>query len=182
LRIFFRFLDVDRDGFIEAEEWPKLVRWLEAMQHANGVLAVQPPSKDARDAADEHAAEARIAWQHARGVPECPSPLFIDGRLHVIKNGGIVSCLEASSGALHYQERTALRGPVYASLVAGDGKLYCTSARGVIAVLKLGAEFKVLSTNDLSQHFEGQRVLATPALTPGAVFVRSEGRLSCFRG
>jgi hypothetical protein len=47
--------------------------------------------------------------------------------------------------------------------------------------LKLGSEFSVLSTNDLSQHFGGQRVLATPALAPGAVFVRSEGRLTCFR-
>jgi outer membrane protein assembly factor BamB len=181
LRIFFRFLDVDRDGFIEAEEWPKLVRWLEDMRHANGILAVEPPSKEARDATDEHRAEARVAWQFPRGVPECPSPLYSAGRLFVIKNGGIVSCFDAASGKLHFQERTELRGPVYASLVAGDGKLYCTSARGVIAVLQLGAKFSVLSTNDLSEHFGGQRVLATPALAPGAVYVRSEGRLTCFR-
>lgn len=181
LRIFFRFLDVDKDGFITAAEWPKLVRWLEDMRHVNGVLAVEPPSREARDASDEHRNEARVRWQFPRGVPECPSPLFLDGRLYVIKNGGIVSCFAAATGELRYQERTELRGPVYASLVAGDGKLYCTSARGVIGVLALGDTFEVLSTNDLSELFDGQRVLATPALAPGFVYVRAERTLACFR-
>ncbi len=114
-------------------------------------------------------------------MPECPSPLHVDGRLYVVKNGGVVSCFEAATGTLQYQERCGLRGPVYASPVAGDGKLYCTSARGEVAVLELGDTLRVLSLCDLSGLFEGQRVLATPALAPGEVYVRAEQRLACFR-
>lgn len=191
LRIFFRFLDVDRDGFITATEWPKIERWLADMKHANGILAILPPAAASKgepegepnsEAEAKVEAEARIRWQCRTGVPECPSPLFHGGRLYVVKNGGLMSCFDAAHGALLYRERIDLRGPIYASPVAGDGKLYCTSARGVVTVQALGDQLHVLSTNDLSELFEGQRVLATPALVPGAIYVRAERTLACFAG
>lgn len=30
--------------------------------------------------------DAEIAWQHGRGVPECPSPVYHDGLIYMIKN------------------------------------------------------------------------------------------------
>ncbi|MEM7310793.1 MAG: PQQ-binding-like beta-propeller repeat protein [Planctomycetota bacterium] len=173
LRIFFRFLDADRDGELTREEWPKLVRWVESFQQANGVLAIRPPGKAGE--AEPDAAQPEIAWQADVGVPECPSPLCYDGLLFVVKNGGMASCYDAASGTLRYRGRLGARGPCYASPVAGGGRIYTASARGVVTVLAAGDELQVLSQQDL-----GERVLATPALAGGFVYVRTESALYAF--
>ena len=166
LSIFFRFLDEDEDGEIEAEEWPKLVAWLNAFEHANGILAIRPGTADA---------PPEVVWQYPRGVPECPSPLVVDGRVYLVKNGGMATCLDAATGELKYAERLGARGPVYASPVAGDGKIYAASARGEVTVYALGDELEVLARNDL-----GERILATPALSRGVVYLRTEEALHAF--
>ena len=94
----------------------------------------------------------------------------------MVKNGGILSCLEAKTGSLHYQARLDAGGPYYAFLVAGDGKIYSASARGVVTIIEAGDELKVLSSSDL-----GARIMATPALLGGTVFVRTETSLLAFR-
>lgn len=166
LRIFFRFLDEDRDGAIRAPEWPKLVKWLDDFAHANAIVGIRPGSGEEG---------ARIAWQFPRGVPESPSPLFYRGRIYTVMSGGIATCLDARTGALVWQERIDARGPSYASPVAGDGKLYHASARGQITVFAAADELRVLSRSEL-----GERILATPALCGGRVYVRTEKALYAF--
>ncbi len=166
LSIFFGFLDEDKNGELTETEWGKLVGWLNGFEHANALVAVRPAS-------DEE--PASVAWQHSRGIPECPSPLYYDGRIYLAKNGGMVTCLDAGTGAVHFEGRSGARGPTYASPVAGDGKLYLASARGVITVLAAGDELKVLASNDL-----GERIMATPALVDGKVYVRTDDALYAF--
>ncbi len=166
LKIFFRYLDVDRDGQITAEEWKKLVAWLDEMKQRNAILAIRPGE-------GERAPE--IAWQFPRGVPECPSPLYYRGRVWTVMNGGLVTCLDARTGELVFQGRLEARGPYYASPVAGDGKIYAASARGDLTVIEAADELKVLSHTEL-----GERLLATPALADGAVYVRTENKLWAF--
>ena len=111
-QIFWRFLDVDRDGRITAKEYEKLEAWVASWEHLNGIVALRPGTGEK---------PAELAWHYPRGVPECPSPLHAGGRVYMVMNGGTVTCLDARSGALLFQERLAARGPYYASLVAGDG-------------------------------------------------------------
>ena len=66
-------------------------------------------------------------------------------------------------------------GAYYASPVAGDGKVYVVSDKGVISVLKAGSEWEVLSSRDLME-----RTVATPVVSGGKLFVRSEAALYCF--
>lgn len=166
LRIFFRFLDEDKSGTITAEEYPKLVKWLDDFEHINGIVAIRP---------DNGEGQAELAWQYPRGVPECPSPLYYDGRLYLVKNGGIVTCLDAKSGDLIFTGRLGSRGPNYSSPVLGDGKIYCASAKGVVSVIEAGRELKVLANNDL-----GERIMSTPALVAGVVYVRTDESLYAF--
>ena len=166
LRGFFRFLDGDRSGEIDAKEWQKIVRWLNSFEHKNAILAIRPGDGD-RD--------AEIVWQHPRGVPECPSPLYHDGRLYAVKNGGIASCFDAKTGEVKYQQRIGARGPRYSSPVIGDGKIYAASARGFVTVYAVGDELRVLAQNDL-----GERIMATPALAHGSVFLRTDKHLWAF--
>jgi outer membrane protein assembly factor BamB len=119
--------------------------------------------------------DAEIAWQHGRGVPECPSPVYHDGLIYMIKNGGIATCLDAKTGKQHYSSRMKARGPRYSSPVVGDGKIYAASARGQITIWKTGAKLQILAQNEL-----GERIMATPALLDGHIYVRTETSLYCF--
>ncbi len=168
LRIFYRMLDRNRDDKLSREEWQKIFDWMNNMQHENALLAIRP----ARD----HSL-AEIAWKHTRGVPEIPSPLYHDGRVYMVKNGGIFTSLDAKTGTLLYQERIGAGGPYYASPVAGDNKIYMASARGDVTVLAAADELNILATNKL-----GERILATPAVIGGKVYVRTEKALYAFGG
>ncbi len=167
LGIFFRFLDEDKDGKLTESEWPKLSRWLSDFAQINGLVAIRP--------GDAESKLASIAWQYPHGTPECPSPLYLDGRIYLVKNGGLLTCLDAVSGEPKYQERLDARGPFYSSPVTGGGNIYAASARGVVTVLAPGDELRILSRTDL-----GERIMATPALSAGVVFVRTESYLRAF--
>ena len=167
LRGFFRYLDEDRDGKLTVQEWGKMIAFLDAFEHANALLAIRPGGEGER--------AAEIVWQHHRGVPECPSPLYYEGLVYLVKNGGIVTCLEAKTGELQYHARLDSGGPYYSSPVVGDGKIYAASARGVVTVFEVGDSLKVMAQNDL-----GERIMATPALVDGRVYVRTDQNLYAF--
>jgi outer membrane protein assembly factor BamB len=59
--------------------------------------------------------------------------------------------------------------------VAADGKVFLANTEGKITVLKAGAEWEVLSVNEI-----GDEINATPALSDGRVYVRTRGALYCF--
>lgn len=166
LALFRRFLDVDQDARITAAEYEKLEGWVNSWEHLNGIVALRPGTGER---------PAELAWHFPRGVPECPSPLYLDGRVYMVMNGGVVTCLEAARGELVFQERLPARGPYYASLVGGDGVLYAASARGEVTVFAAGDGLEVLSALDL-----GERLMATPALADGVVYLRTETKLWAF--
>jgi outer membrane protein assembly factor BamB len=118
---------------------------------------------------------AELVWNNRSAVPEVPSPLYYKGRVYTIMDGGIALCLDAATGEQKYKERIGASGPYYASPVVGDGKIYVASARGVVSVYETGDTLKVLARNDL-----GERIMATPALVDGKVYVRTKGHLYAF--
>ena len=59
-----------------------------------------------------------------------------------------------------------------ASPVAGDGKIYFVSETGETIVVKAGRQPEVLARNDL-----GERLIASPAISHGQLFIRSDGQL-----
>ena len=130
-------LDEDRSGGITEKEWGKMVAFIDSLDFANALMAIKPAGKG-QD-------EAEVVWKHTFGVPECPSPLYYQGRVYMVKSGGIVSCLDAKTGEKKYQEMLDSGGPYYSSPVVGDGKIYVGSTRGVITVFEPGDELKVLA-------------------------------------
>jgi outer membrane protein assembly factor BamB len=109
-----------------------------------------------------------IAWSKKRGGPCMTTPLVYGGYLYVCSNAGILTCYEADTGTEVYKER--LGGISYtASPVAADGRLYFTTEQGEIRVVKAGPKFELLAVNDL-----GDVCMATPAISGGALFVRSQ--------
>ena len=60
----------------------------------------------------------------------------------------------------------------YSSPIYADGKIYMTSEEGKISVLEAGSEYKLLSVNDMEE-----RSMATPAVSNGQIFLRSDHAL-----
>jgi outer membrane protein assembly factor BamB len=168
VHLFFGAFDRNHDGAIDKSEWELSKLLFKMMPSEHGLLAVKLGGKG--DVTGSH-----VAWKEKRGLPEVASPLAYRGRVYLVKEGGIVSCLDAASGKLIYRERLGSTGAYFASPVAGDGKLYATAHAGVVSVFAVGDKLTVLARNDLGEH-----VLATPAIADGKLYVRTEGHLYAF--
>ena len=68
--------------------------------------------------------------------------------------------------------QTRLDGVFFASPVAADGKIYFPSQTGETIVVKAGRTPTILARNDL-----GERLVASPAISDGQIFLRSDARL-----
>lgn len=164
---FFRWLDVDRNGKVTQKEWGKIVAWVDGFPHENALIALKPAVDRGKD--------PEVAWRYTLGVPECPSPLYYKGLVWMLADGGLITCLEATTGQLVYSSKLEAGGAYYASPVYGDGKIFAASARGVIIIFEAGRELEVLSRNDFKE-----RIMATPAIADGKISIRTAGGLHAF--
>jgi outer membrane protein assembly factor BamB len=164
-----RAFDLNHDGKIDRAEWQGIADF-----HKSGEnTALMIRAGGAGDVSSTH-----VAWKQARGLPVVPTPLAYGDYVYLVKDGGMVTCLDAETGAPAYQqERLGALGNYYASPVAADGRIYAASLQGVVVVLKAGPEFAVLARNDL-----GESVAATPAIAGGHLYVRTAQHLYAFRG
>lgn len=114
--------------------------------------------------------EPEILWETSRGVAEIASPVMYDEMLFTVTTPGIMNAYDAESGAVLWQKR--LEGEYFASLVAGDGKVYATNTEGVTTVLAAGSEAEIIAVNDLQD-----RVYASPAIAHGSLLIRTADSL-----
>ena len=101
------------------------------------------------------------------------TPVLARDELYLCNDLGILSCYRARTGERLYQERLSAGGNSFtASPVAADGKLYCTGENGRVYVAALGEDFQLLAKNEL-----GENCLATPAISAGTLYFRTQGHL-----
>lgn len=162
-----RFSQVDRDktGSITRAEYEYFRGLFDKSR--NVVLAIRPGGVG--DVTSSH-----VAWESTRSVPFCASPLYEDGYIFTVKDGGILSALDAKSGDPIKQDRIAT-GNYYASPVSGDGKVYLVNERGKLTVVSAIGDWEVLGTADF-----GEDTYATPAIVAGRIYLRTAGHLYCF--
>jgi outer membrane protein assembly factor BamB len=111
-----------------------------------------------------------VAWTLHRGAPLTPSPLLVGDELYLVNDGGIASCLDATTGETRWQQR--LDGNFSASPVFADGRIYFLSEDGVATVILPGKEFRKLATNQVDG-----RTLASMAVSAGSIFIRTDTHL-----
>ena len=113
---------------------------------------------------------SHVVWQVPTGAPYISSLVYDGGLLYMASDVGAISVIDAVSGRRLWQER--VNGLFTASPVAGDGKIYFVSETGEVIVLRSGREPRVVARNDV-----GERLLASPAISNGQIFLRSDGAL-----
>jgi outer membrane protein assembly factor BamB len=95
----------------------------------------------------------------------------------MVKDGGIVTKLDAATGRLLQEERVPGVGRYFASPAAGDGKVYFASESGSVSVVAAEPEWRVISTREFHE-----KIFATPVLERGRLYLRTESALYSFQG
>lgn len=163
----FVYIDADKNGRVTREEYAAIARIFD--ESKNIALAVRPDGRG--DVTDTH-----VVWKATRGLPYVPSPLCYEGRIYLVKNGGLASCLDAATGRMLYQEeRLGALGDYYSSPVAAAGKICVASQPGVVVVYRAGDTLEILARNPLDE-----LVIATPAIADGHLYVRTKSQLYAF--
>ena len=111
-----------------------------------------------------------IAWSKTQRGSYMPTPLIYGEYLYVLGNPGLFDCYKLRSGEEIYRQRIPHQGEGFsASSVACDGKIYLSSEDGDIFVVRAGVNFQLVATNPM-----GELIMATPALSEGRMFVRTQ--------
>jgi outer membrane protein assembly factor BamB len=130
-------------------------------------MAVRPGGKG--DVTKSH-----LIWKTESGAPYVSSIIQYDGFIYMIGDVGVATVADAKTGERVWQERV---GGVYtASPVAAEGKVYFLSEDGETVVLSAGRNPRILARNKLNT-----RQLASPAISGGSLFIRSDNTLWAIR-
>lgn len=163
--VFFRTVDRDQNGLIDGAEWDTFRNRVSAMATDHGLLAIRSSGE-----------KPQVIWRENNSIPEVPSPLLYKGRLFLVRNGGVATCLDAATGKIIYRARIGATGAYFSSPVAAGGRVYFASSEGVVTVIAADSdELKVLARNEI-----GEEMIATPAVVGGSIYVRTVGNLFAF--
>ena len=163
----FEFIDRDRDGFINSAEWAESEKFIGKGEP--GLFALRAPGIG--DVTETH-----LIWKQKKAVAPVSSPLFYCGQVYVVQDGGRVTCYNAKTGTIAFeQERLGAEGEYFASPVAAHGKIYFASTRGTVSTIAAGDTLNVIARNEL-----GEPIMATPAIADGKLYVRTSGHLWAF--
>jgi len=163
--------DENKDGFLVDNEIDL------AFQNSANMVGGGNSIQAVRGGGSGDVTDTHLLWNLDHKVPSnIVSPLVVDGRLFIVKKGGISACFDTAGGeTVWLKKRIGNLGNYYASPIAGDGKIYVMGENGFLVVLKQGPKVKVLSKNDM-----GESCTATPAIADGRIFVRTLTKLYCF--
>ncbi len=79
--------------------------------------------------------DTHVACIVNRNIPEIPFPLNYQGRIYMIRVGGILACIDAETGELLYRGRVNSMGQFSASPIAANGHVYVASTYGLVTIL-----------------------------------------------
>ena len=167
-RDYYRGYDINRDGKIDKSDWEQILA--SVAKGENILVAVKPGGRG-------NISQTHVVWKATRGLPYIASPLVYDGRIYFVKDGGMLSSLDAQTGQPHYlQERLEAPGSYYASPVAANGRIYLASLSGKLTVVKAGGEKPQI----LHQADFGERIYASPAIADDKFYLRTRSTLYAF--
>ncbi len=168
LKMVLGMVDTDKDREVTPQEWEAFGQGFSAYVKDHGLLSIELGGEG--NVTDTH-----VSILEKRNLPEVPSPLVHQGRIYMIKNGGILTCLDSASKEKLYQKRISASGSYYASPIAVGENIYLASRQGVVTVLRGGDTLDIVAENDLSE-----KIMATPAVTDNTLYVRTDRHLYAF--
>lgn len=110
-----------------------------------------------------------------RGAPLTTTPVAANGLLFLWADNGIVTCVDAGTGKLHWRKR--IGGKFYGSPIVVNDAVFCLSTDGKCVVLAASPEFRRIADNPV-----GEGSHSTPAVAHGRMYLRTLRHLICLGG
>ncbi len=117
-----------------------------------------------------------ILWTYNQDTPYTPSPVLMNGKLYFLRaNNGVLTCLDAKTGAVVYsKEKLEGISTLFSSPTGVDNRLYI-AAENICLVVSAGQKPEILSSNPLNDNFH-----ASPVIVGNELIVRGFNSLYCF--
>jgi hypothetical protein len=162
------YYDEGKDNALERDEWNKMKEFQLslALEHGAVALKLNNTGEDKSPV---------LLWKEKEFVSEVPSLLVVDGRVYMVMNGGILSCIDARQGNLIYRERLNAPGAYIASPIYAGGNIYFASYNGKITVIKPGNSLNIISQSDLHE-----KIAASPVAVDNTLYIRTNQGLYAF--
>lgn len=114
--------------------------------------------------------DTHVAWKQNKGIGRYASPTVVDGLLYSAVDESFVTCIEAKTGEVVWNER--IGGKYASSPIYADGRIYFLSQDGTTTVIKPGRQLEILAKNTLEGSF-----MACPAADGKALYLRTKTHL-----
>lgn len=103
------------------------------------------------------------------------SPVILDGLIYAITQAGVLSCIDAATGEIVYEQNLQTGKPVFfASIVLAGDLLMATQESGTTVIFQPGRSYVEVARNDL-----GEMVRSTPVFDGDLMYVRGYEQLFC---
>jgi outer membrane protein assembly factor BamB len=111
-----------------------------------------------------------VKWMYEEEVPQIPTPVIVEGKMYMVHDRGMVTCLDATTGTVLWKEKLA--GSFNASPVFAAGKIYFFNVKGECTIINPGDSFQKLAECSI-----GETVKAVPAFVNDKMVLRTAKNL-----
>jgi outer membrane protein assembly factor BamB len=116
--------------------------------------------------------QTNIAWSADSGLPDICSPLTNGDLLFLLQTYGLMTCYDAKTGQIVWDNDFAETFNASPSLV-GD-KVYLLTADGLMIIIKADRKLEEVARYDI-----GEKTNSTPAFLDGRIYIRGKENLYC---
>ncbi|MCA9245623.1 MAG: PQQ-binding-like beta-propeller repeat protein [Planctomycetales bacterium] len=127
---------------------------------SGGALALRPNA----------GGEPERIWQAAKLSIGSASPVLYQDNAYVLNSAGVLKCGSLADGDVLWELR--LKGRFWATPIVCSNGLLCVNSDGLLQIVSRGDKPKVDQTYDIGEVIQG-----TPAVSNGAIFLRSDAHL-----
>jgi outer membrane protein assembly factor BamB len=113
---------------------------------------------------------SHVQWKMMRQIGASASPVLADGKLYVVTDQGVVSCVTTDTGRPVWQHRVG--GTFSASALDLGRFVYLFNEQGKATVIRPGDRYEEVASNVLDG-----RIMATPAVCGRALLIRTDTHL-----
>jgi outer membrane protein assembly factor BamB len=113
---------------------------------------------------------SHVKWMYEDEVPQIPTPVIVEGKMYMVHDRGMVTCLDAETGKPIWKEK--LPGNFNASPVYAAGNIYFFNVKGDCTIIKPGDSFQKVAENNI-----GETVKAVPAFVNNKMVLRTAKHL-----
>lgn len=163
---FLKWVDKDNDSTWSKDEF---LNHLSFNRGKPNLIAIRPGGSG--DVTESH-----VVWSLHRNIPEIPSPIYHNERLYMVRNGGVLAAVNATTGETVYKKRIGATGQYSPSPIIARDHLYLFSNEGKVTLVPIGDDFSIAYQTDLKE-----RISATPAFDRNTLYLRTATRLIAYR-